>query len=140
MSLRRRLYPGKVVRVLTPRMVEVRIDLGFGVSITRELILDGAPTPESEQWELAKRGLIWLTNGMAVYVQCDSMSREPKITGTLFVKTKNPKADFVEVIEQQAYADAAGFMRYAAMTKFADITALVREIRSAGENVGRALS
>lgn len=78
-----RLYRGRCSRVLTPNLVEVDIDLGLGVHITRRMVL-GHYRVTDGAGDTAMHCLVILVGGKTVLVRVDDETIDGHMRGTVY--------------------------------------------------------
>jgi hypothetical protein len=76
-----RIYRGRVNRVVTPNLLEVDIDLGLGVHITRRIVLNNYTVGDAEK---AMHCLVILVGGKSVLVRVDDETIDGHVRGTVF--------------------------------------------------------
>ena len=95
-----RLYPGKVFRIRSVNCIEVDLDLGFGVSLRKPIVLEGVERGDVPSYFVrrAKHCLIVLLGGKRVYVYLDSDHNEGHAFGRVF-------------LDQPVHGDPVGLMK-----------------------------
>ncbi|KKL74226.1 hypothetical protein LCGC14_2067010 [marine sediment metagenome] len=100
------LFRGRTVRVHSLNCVEVELQLGFGVSIKKLVLLEGIEQkdiPRSSRSE-AKHCLVVLVGGKKVLVQADAQRKDNYVVGRVF-------------LDEKVYGDPEGMMTPHGMDK-----------------------
>ena len=95
------LLRGRVLRVRSINCLEIRLTLAFGVSVEKNVVLEGVDkncVPEKRR-QAAKRALIVLVGGKDVIVHTDTLAQDGFVIGRVYLDEKiygKPEVGFVE--------------------------------------------
>ena len=126
----RHLFDADVVEILSPHSADLRISIGFGVEVRRDVKFDSAISPPIGQWDHAKKAVILLIGGKSVKVQVDPNEVSPLI-GRVFVKVKNPHPVAVELIGRDPWMDVSKFLNAASRDGFSTVVDMATSARRA---------
>lgn len=88
-----RLVAGRSLRIIEPDVIEVLLDIGFGVSLTRQVHIDSAPLCPPPLRSEAAHFLVILCGGKDLVVEIDTTEKDNFVSGRIGLRTRNAPPD-----------------------------------------------
>jgi hypothetical protein len=108
-----RVFKAYTERIVTPVAVDARVDLGFGVHVSRRICVGNVPFVDNDYWEDAKHCFVILLGKKHFLVYMDSTVNTPIVPDArIYIPAMNGPPEFMEDIEGQRLLNVGLYMHW----------------------------